>query len=132
MKILFSVILIGLASLAFSQDTVKYINKEVLVDREPAYPAGEMALYSFIYQNLRFPDAAKKQTIDVEVSVSWEVLTDGSVGNVQFLRKAGYGIDEEIEKLIRSQKFLPCIQEGKIVKMTMMMNLPVQRRADTN
>lgn len=121
-----------LSSQCFSQqkDTVKYINKQVNIDVEAHYPQGEMALYSHFFQNLKFPEEAKKKTIDAVISLSYEVMPDSTVGNITVLKKIGYGVDEEITKILKPLKFAPRIEEGVPVRSNMMLNIPIQRRGD--
>lgn len=126
----FAFFLLPAIAIGQQHDTVKYVNKQVNIDSEAHYPAGEMALYSHIFQNLKYPEQAKKQTIDDVISVSFDVLPDSVVGNVSVLKKIGYGVDEEIVKILTSIKFAPRIEEGVPVRSTMMLNIPLQRRAD--
>ncbi|MBN2681771.1 MAG: energy transducer TonB [Bacteroidales bacterium] len=109
---------------------MKYINKQVNIDVEAHYPQGEMALYSHFFQNLKFPEEAKKKTIDAVISLSYEVMPDSTVGNITVLKKIGYGVDEEITKILKPLKFAPRIEEGVPVRSNMMLNIPIQRRGD--
>ncbi|MBP6455166.1 MAG: energy transducer TonB, partial [Chitinophagaceae bacterium] len=80
------------------------------VEQMPEYPGGEDALYSFININLRYPELAKQNNIEGQVTIGFIVNEDGSLSDFKVLRGMGYGCDEEAIRVI---KMMPKWRSGK-------------------
>lgn len=101
-------------------------NREVITSSEPSFPKGDQALYIEVMSNTKYPDEAKKRYIEGEVTLSFDVRPDSIASNIIIISGVGYGIDEEVKKLIEKLKFSPAIQNGKPVKMNTMYTFPVK------
>ncbi len=124
MKIIFiTIIFFAINNFCFSQ-----VNQEVKINQEAQFPGGDQALVQYIYQNIKWPDATKGNLIMDEINVSLDVLPDSSSTNIVVLKKVGFGIDEEVVRLLKNSKFIPSIQNGTPVKMNLMFVIPIQVR----
>ena len=101
-------------------------NNKPIADSEPTYPKGDNALYQKILMNIPYSDEAKNKYVQGEVMLSFDVMADSTVANVIIISGVGYGIDEEVKKLILSSKFNPGVQNGSVVKMNTMYTFPVK------
>ncbi|MFA6924254.1 MAG: energy transducer TonB [Bacteroidales bacterium] len=103
-------------------------NMNVELQKEPMYPQGEKALYEYFYYNIKYSDEAKAKKINGEVIVSFDVAIDSTLKNIQIFKRVGFGIDEEIIRLLKPLKYAPAIQNDVPVKMNVVITVPV--RAD--
>jgi TonB family protein len=101
-------------------------NIKVLTNTEPSFPKGDNELYSFVMYNVKYSDEAKKKFVEGEVTLSFDVKTDSVVTNVLVISGVGFGVDEEVKKLIQTLKFTPGVQNGTPVKMNTMYSFPVK------
>ena len=95
-------------------------NEEVfyIVEDMPKFPGGTTALKTYIYTNLEYPEEAKKQGIEGEVTVRFLVNEKGEVEKSEVLRSAYKGFDEPALKVIRNMPdWKPGAQRGKPVKV---------------
>lgn len=111
---------------SFSQNYDDKQNMKVEVTQDAFYPEGEMALYQFMFKNINYSDEAKANKVDGNVMTSFNVETDSTVSNVVILSGQGFGIDEEIKRILKEMKFSPAIQNGVKTKMNLMFNFPVR------
>lgn len=68
-----------------------------------------------IYNNLKYPDVARRAGIEGRVSVQFTVDENGNVSDVQVLRGIGGGADEEAVNAIRNTTWIPGRQRGRPV-----------------
>lgn len=101
-------------------------NIKVTTNSEPSYPKGDNALYTYVYMNLKYSEESKKKYIEGEVTLSFDVKPDSTVVNASVISGVGYGVDEEVKKLIQSLKFSPGMQNGTPIKMNTMYTFPVK------
>ena len=94
------------------------------VEVMPQYPGGEAVMYKFLYQNIRYPEAARENNIQGKVVAQFVVMPDGSLDSLKILRCVGGGCDEEVIRVINLMpKWNPGTQDGKAVPVY--FNLPV-------
>lgn len=97
----------------------------MVVESMPEYPGGEPALYSYLAENIKYPQMAKESGIQGRVFVTFVVERDGSVTDVRVLRGIGGGCDEEAIRVVDGMpKWTPGKQRGKSVRVQ--YNLPVK------
>lgn len=97
----------------------------MVVESMPEYPGGEPALYSYLAENIKYPQMAKESGIQGRVFVTFVVERDGRVTDVRVLRGIGGGCDEEAIRVVQSMpKWTPGKQRGKSVRVQ--YNLPVK------
>ena len=101
-------------------------NIKVVTNTEPSFPKGDNALYQYVLMNVKYSDEAKKKYIEGEVTLSFDVKADSTVANAIVISGVGYGVDEEVKKLVQSLKFIPAIQNGTVVKMNTMYTFPLK------
>ena len=77
--------------------------EEVLMYAEvlPQFNGGEEELYKFISTHLNYPTLAKENGIEGKTITRFVVEKDGSITNIEVLKKVGFGCDEEAVKLIK-------------------------------
>ncbi|MES2382712.1 MAG: energy transducer TonB [Bacteroidota bacterium] len=87
--------------------------KQVLTMPEemPQFPGGENEMYSFISKNLYYPTLAKENAIEGKVYVRFVVERDGSIDQIEILKKLGWGCDEEVIRMIQ---LMPKWKPGKM------------------
>lgn len=113
--------------IGFAQQTDKdKQNIKVQTNTEPSYPKGDNELYSYVLYNVKYSDESKKKYIEGEVTLSFDVKADSTVTNVLIISGVGYGVDEEVKKLIQTLKFIPGVQNGVPIKMNTMYSFPVK------
>ncbi|MBN8696940.1 MAG: energy transducer TonB [Bacteroidetes bacterium] len=101
-------------------------NSKVLTNAEPSYPKGDNELYTYMYYNLKFTEEAKQKNVEGEVTLSFDVKTDSTTTNILVISGVGYGVDEEIKKIVSTLKFSPGVQNGIPVKMNTMYTFPIK------
>ena len=95
------------------------------VEQMPDFPGGQTKMAEFVKENLKYTPEAKAKKISGLVVVQFVVEKDGSVSNPEILKKLGYGLDEEVVRLVNSfPKFIPAQQNGKPVAFR--FTLPVR------
>ena len=95
-----------------------------VVDQQPEFPGGLESFYKFLSANIRFPAEALREGISAKLFVSFVIDTDGRLISIEFVKKAGYGMEYAIEKvLIKSPLWSP--GRVKSAKVNTKMILPV-------
>lgn len=121
---LFMLLLIGTPIVTSAQTDAQ--NKKVETDAEPRFPKGDQVLYALILNDLEYSKEAKAAYAEGEVSVSFDVLPDSTVSNIQVISGVGYGIDDAVKKRLAGFKFAPGVQNGMAVRMNTMYSFPVK------
>lgn len=108
------------AQVSPKQDSTKLNSKEFTkVEIEAGYPGGVAAWKKFLEKNLD-PGVTAKNDAPVgkySAMAIFIVDTDGSLSDVKALTKFGYGIEDEMLRVInKSGKWTPASQDGKPVK----------------
>ncbi|MGZ4033796.1 MAG: energy transducer TonB [Bacteroidia bacterium] len=123
-KQLLIAIFIIISTFSFSQTDKQ--NIKIVTNTEPTFPKGDNELYQYVMMNVKYSEEAKKKYIQGEVTLSFDVKADSAVSNVVIISGVGYGVDEEVKKLVQSLKFAPAVQNGMAVKMNTMYTFPVK------
>jgi len=90
------------------------------------YPKGEQALYTHIMYNTKYSEESKKKYVEGSISLSFDVMPDSSVANVKIISDLGYGVGNEVKKLVEKLKFAPASMMGVKVKSSLIMDFPVK------
>jgi TonB family protein len=101
-------------------------NVFIVVEQMPE-PIGGMRA---IYENLRYPDIARRAGIEGRVVVQFVVDEEGNVVDPFILRAIGAGADEAAIEAIRSVRFNPGVQRGRAVKVVMQMPIVFRLNRD--
>ena len=90
-----------------------------IVQESPLFMGGDAANFSkWVNANLRYPEIAKQNGIQGEVTVEFTVMTDGSVANVKVLNGVETSLDNEAVRVISmSPKWTPGKHKNKAVKV---------------
>lgn len=83
-----------------------YINPEV----RPAFVGGMPAMGAYIAKNMRYPEQALRQRVGGRVLVSFVVGPEGRIQDVQVVKGAGAGLDDEARRLVW---MMPAWQPGQ-------------------
>ncbi|MFC5623211.1 energy transducer TonB [Algoriphagus winogradskyi] len=94
-------------------------------DIMPIPPGGIQGWYSYLGENLKYPESAKEKGVEGVVIVELLVKTDGSIDNVSVVRGIGGGCDEEAMRVIqKSSNWTPGEKDGKPVNTV--MKIPIK------
>ncbi len=90
--------------------------KETIFETEtlhqyPEFPGGEDAMAAFLKSHLKYPKRAIEAGENGKVTLEFVVDTDGSISDISFLRKGGFGFDEEAKRVV---SMMPPWKPGKI------------------
>ena len=114
---------------SIAQDAGNYdYNKNVKVkaDSEPFYPAGEMAMYEYVFNKLEYPSNAIDMKAKGEAMINFNVNADSTLSDFSVVKAVGYGIDEKIIDILKELKFAPGTINGKAVTKNLLMSFPVE------
>ena len=128
MKYLFQIILLVICNICFAQNEVT--NKKQLdtlannkTKVEKNNNGGLSKFYKYISDNFRTPNVSNFP--GGKVIVQFTVKADGTVGDIKILKNIGYGVGEQIEKILKnSPKWSPAVKDGIPVDST--FTLPVK------
>jgi TonB family protein len=115
------------ASIHSTADPILYSDSLVylVVEEMPVFSGGEKALFSFIANNIKYPEVALKKGIQGNVYVSFVVDTMGALTKLEVIRGIGGGCDEEAIRVIKMlPNFSPGKQRGR--KVNVYYNIPVK------
>jgi protein TonB len=71
------------------------------------YPGGQDSMYAFIYRNMVYPPIAKRNRIQGECIVDFQIDENGNVQNAKAVKNIGGGCGEEAVRLVQLLKFNP-------------------------
>jgi periplasmic protein TonB len=112
------------------QDNQKSVKKDtnfrVVTQQVPFYPGGDNELVMFFYKNIKYSEEAIAKKITGNVMLSFDVLPDSTITNIAVLSNIGFGLEEQVIKLLTPLKYAPGIQNGEKMKMNVMLTVPVR------
>jgi protein TonB len=80
------------------------------VEEMPSFPGGQDELLSFLQQNIKYPEIAKRAGVEGKIFVSFVVTKSGKITNVKVVKGIGAGCDEEAVRVV---KLMPSWKPGK-------------------
>lgn len=91
------------------------------VEQKPEFPGGgTLALMNYISKNIRYPWICKEQKIQGDVLVSFIVEKDGSVSDVNVVKRVHANLNTEAVRVVKSlPKWKPGLVEGQPVRVQM-------------
>lgn len=99
--------------------------------KEPEFPGGTDSLAKFICSNLKYPEDAKKDSIQGRVICRFTIDTDGSVTDIRVLRSVHPSLDAEAVRVLSAMpKWVPAETNGKMIKRK--FTFPVVFKMDTD
>ena len=112
--------LFGLTTVSAQKTVVAQKNQQVfdVVEKMPEYPGGQAALFEYLSKNVKYPADAEKQKIEGRVLVTFVVNTDGSITDIEVVKKAFPSLDAEAVRVISGMpKWTPGEQKGQKVRV---------------
>lgn len=99
-----------------------------IVEEAPTYPGGDVEMFKFLQQNIKYPEVAKENNIQGIAFIEFIVNSNGSISDVkrkEGTKEVGAGCDDEAIRVIRLMpKWVAGKQSGKNVRVRMV--LPVK------
>lgn len=93
-----------------------------IVENQPTFPGGIAEYYTYVQENLKYPDKARKKEVSGKVFVQFVVDKSGEIRDTKVLKGIGYGCDEEALRVIGdSPNWIPGSQRGKNVNVRMVL-----------
>jgi TonB family protein len=87
------------------------------VDTPAKFSGGLSKWAKYIGENLVYPESAKRNSIQGDAFVQFTIEKDGTISNPIVTKGLGYGIDEEVIKLLKSApKWKPSYLKGEPVR----------------
>ena len=114
------------------QDTIRRNVFDPSVDKHndfinPEYKGGDIALMTFLQENLQYPTKALRKGVEGTIIVSFIVNTEGALEDIKIFRGIDPDCDKEAIRVIsKLRKWEPGIVDGK--KMPMEYKLPISFR----
>lgn len=126
MKKLFLIMLLAFVSVnAYSQSDDADNDVYNMVDQSAKFQDGYNSIIKFVQENIKFPAEAKENNVHGKLMLSVVVEKDGSLSDITVKKGLGYGLDEEIVRIIKMMpKWQPAQHKGKTVRQTQTIVIP--------
>lgn len=95
-------------------------------NHEAFFLEGEDSLFRLIYAKLEIPVEAADQNLSGDSEVSFQVNFDGKVSEIYSVKKVGFGIDEQINAILKQVEFVPATQGDIPIRSNVMLQVPVK------
>lgn len=83
------------------------------VEKHASFPGGDVALFSFLHRNLRYPEQAQIDSIQGRVIVRFVVNEEGSIEQVSIAKSVSEELDQEAVRVIKLMpKWEPGLNNG--------------------
>jgi len=135
MKFLIQLSLLAIFNMGFAQNShIVEIHQDSLTDQktkkvEKAYGGGLSKFYQYISDHFRSPNVFNFP--GGKEIVEFTIKTDGTVGDIKILKDIGYGVGEQIKKiLLKSPKWTPAVKDGVAVECTYTLPITIPRGQD--
>ncbi len=97
--------------------------------KKKRYDCSTDKLLAFIYENIRYPEEAKRDSVEGTVVVQYVIQKDGSITETRIAKSIGGGCDEEVLRVVGLMpKWEPGRQRGRAVRVR--YTLPVKFRLE--
>ena len=101
----------------------------IIVDDQPEFPGGNMALFNFINKNIKYAHQAIEMEIEGMVVVQFVVNKKGEINDVKILKSLGGGCDEEALRIVKGMpKWKAGRQHGRPVNVSFKLPFRFQFR----
>jgi protein TonB len=126
MKKLFLIMLLAFVSVnAYSQSDDADNDVYNMVDQSAKFQDGYNSIIKFVQENIKFPAEAQENNVHGKLMVSVVVEKDGSLSDIKIKKGLGYGLDEEIVRIIKMMpKWQPAQHKGKAVRQSQTIMIP--------
>jgi protein TonB len=93
-----------------------------VVEVNPQFPGGLVAMQKWLRNNLKYPDVAQKKGISGRVLLKFVVGRDGAIRDIAVERGIDPSLDEEAVRVVSNMpKWTPGRQRGKFVSVQFFM-----------
>ena len=90
-----------------------------IVENMPEFPGGDVALRTYIAQNVKYPEIAKENGLSGKVFVQFVINQKGEVQDVKIARGVDPALDKEAIRVVQGlPKWKPGSQRGKPVRVS--------------
>ena len=101
----------------------------MVVEDPPVFPGGTQALSDYLYDNIKYPESCRRDSIQGRVIISFVVEKDGSINSAEVVKSVNEQLDAEALRVISAMpRWNPGKQRGKVVRVK--YTLPVNFRLD--
>lgn len=101
-------------------------------EQMPEFPGGEQALMKYIKETLKYPASCVKDSIEGRVTLSFDIMDDGSVSNVSEMRSPHPDLTAEAKRVVEGMPlWKPGMQMGKAVKTKYVLPITFRLSSDT-
>ena len=101
----------------------------MVVEDPPEFPGGLQALSDYLRDNIKYPEACRKDSIQGRVIISFVVEKDGSISSAEVIKSVHEQLDAEALRVISAMpKWKPGKQRGKVVRVE--YAIPIKYRLD--
>jgi protein TonB len=118
--------------LALGLQTASAQKQQSDVDKMPEFPGGQAAMMTYLANNIKYPETAKKEKAEGMVVVKFVVAKDGSITKVSTVseqKDLRADLSTEAIRVVKSMpKWTPAEDEGK--KVDCEMALPIKFKLD--
>lgn len=98
-----------------------------VVDENPCFPGGNGAMLDWLSKNIHYPSGCA--SIQGRVVVSFFVEPDGSLSDIELVRKVAPELDEEVLRVVKAMpKWIPASQNNKPIRAKFTM--PITFRSE--
>lgn len=98
------------------------------VDKVPEFPGGNSALVKFLSDNIKYPEAARKDKVQGIVVVEFVVNTEGRVEKATLLKKVREDIDNEALRVVNKTVWVPGSKGNE--RVSCKYTLPIKFKLD--
>jgi len=104
--------------------------KEVILDRTPMYIGGTETVGKELTFNVKIPHEAFESRQSGKVVIRLSINEKGEITNYEINKSYGYGLDEEVLRVVKTLKhWLPGIYQGKVIATK--INIPYKLKMTT-
>lgn len=90
-----------------------------------SYPGGKEAMDKYLSENLKYPSAAKQNSIEGVVNVAFIVNPDGSIGSIKIVRMIDPDLENEAIRLVKGMpSWVPASDNGVNVESSATVSIP--------
>jgi len=109
------------------EDTEYMVYDTSALQGKPEYPGGMDAFYKFVSQTINLPPIEPEEDMKIKIIVTFVIEKDGSISSIKVPRDPGYGMVEEVKRVLRlSKKWKPGEQNGKLVRTSFALPIILQ------
>jgi len=104
----------------------------MVVEQRPQFPGGDDSLFSYIKRSIEYPKTAKDDSIQGKVYVSFVVLKNGSIGQVEVMRGVRYDLDNvSVDAIMNMPPWEPGKLRGENVNVRFIIPIKYSLESDT-